>query len=266
MPVSLALLLSLVIGLASPPEAPLLPAHSHNDYEHPRPLFDALSHRFASVEADVHFTNGVLLVAHDAKDVRAERTLEKLYLEPLRDRAQRQEGRIYKGSSSPLILLIDIKTAAEPAWTALEATLRRFEPILTRFSGEEISSNAVTVILSGNRPREQLLQQTNRLAAFDGRLADLGKELPVAFMPLVSDNWRNHFKWDGRSALPEEERRKLKELVRRAHSERRALRLWATPDTVEAWRELRDAGVDLINTDNLAGLAEFLEPANRPGK
>ena len=28
-------------------------AHAHNDYEHPRPLFDALDHGFKSVEADI---------------------------------------------------------------------------------------------------------------------------------------------------------------------------------------------------------------------
>ena len=32
---------------------PLPNAHAHNDYEHKRPLFDALDHGFCSVEADV---------------------------------------------------------------------------------------------------------------------------------------------------------------------------------------------------------------------
>ncbi|MEC4021166.1 hypothetical protein QMK28_34095, partial [Streptomyces sp. H27-D2] len=33
--------------------APLRRAHAHNDFVHPRPLLDALSHGFASVEADI---------------------------------------------------------------------------------------------------------------------------------------------------------------------------------------------------------------------
>jgi hypothetical protein len=33
-------------------------AHAHNDYEHERPLFDALDHNFKSVEADIWLVNG----------------------------------------------------------------------------------------------------------------------------------------------------------------------------------------------------------------
>jgi hypothetical protein len=59
---------------------PLTRAHSHNDYEHARPLLDALDHGFGSVEADVWLVNGALLVAHDLKDAKPEHTLQKLYL------------------------------------------------------------------------------------------------------------------------------------------------------------------------------------------
>src|SRR4051812_2888640 len=43
---------------------PLQRAHAHNDYEHRRPLFDALARGFSSVEADVWLSRGKLLVAH----------------------------------------------------------------------------------------------------------------------------------------------------------------------------------------------------------
>src|SRR5687768_12660763 len=63
-------------------------AHAHNDYEHTRPLFDALSHGFTSVEADIYLVDGKLLVAHDREDLKAERTLAALYLDPLRELAR----------------------------------------------------------------------------------------------------------------------------------------------------------------------------------
>ena len=56
-------------------------AHAHNDYEHPKPLINALGHGFGSVEADVHLVEGKLLVGHDPEDLLPERTLERLYLE-----------------------------------------------------------------------------------------------------------------------------------------------------------------------------------------
>ena len=45
---------------------PLANAHSHNDYEHDRPLLDALDHGFKSIEADIFLFEGQLLVTHDA--------------------------------------------------------------------------------------------------------------------------------------------------------------------------------------------------------
>src|ERR1700686_2617314 len=63
---------------------PLRHAHAHNDYEHKRPLFDALDCGFCSVEADIWLVDGKLLVAHDRNQVKPERTLQALYLDPLR--------------------------------------------------------------------------------------------------------------------------------------------------------------------------------------
>src|SRR5262245_1989348 len=58
---------------------PLINAHAHNDYEHAHPLFDALDQGFASVEADIYPVDGELLVGHNRRDLKPERTLESLY-------------------------------------------------------------------------------------------------------------------------------------------------------------------------------------------
>lgn len=68
--------------------APVAQTHAHNDYEHTRPLYDALSHGFVSVEADVWLVDGELLIAHDKEDLDPTRTLRGLYLEPLREIAK----------------------------------------------------------------------------------------------------------------------------------------------------------------------------------
>src|SRR5688500_12101427 len=93
---ALTVLLLIVTSLRAAETVPLLRAHAHNDYEHVRPLFDALDHGFCSVEADVYLIDGALLVAHDRKDVKPERTLSALYLSPLLDRVKRNGGRVYR--------------------------------------------------------------------------------------------------------------------------------------------------------------------------
>ena len=47
-------------------------------------------------------------------------------------------------------------------------------------------------------------------------------------------------------------------MVRQAHDQRRRIRFWAIPDKPLVWQVLLDLGVDLINTDDLDGLSEFL--------
>src|SRR4051812_50146961 len=89
---------------------PLWRAHAHNDYLHPRPLLDALDHRFGSVEADISLVDGQLLVAHDPVELDPARTLESLYLNPLAARVKANRGSVYRGYRRPLQLLIDIKT------------------------------------------------------------------------------------------------------------------------------------------------------------
>src|SRR5689334_4607279 len=115
-------LLVLALTVAGPavrgdekPVTPLRRAHAHNDYEHKRPLFDALDHGFCSVEADVYLIDGKLLVAHDRKDVKPDRTLEALYLDPLRERARANGGRVYPGGPT-VFLLVDVKSGAEETY------------------------------------------------------------------------------------------------------------------------------------------------------
>jgi hypothetical protein len=253
----LGLLLAIFAGHWIHAVEPLPQAHAHNDYEHKRPLLDALDHGFCSVEADVYWTNGVLLVAHDADKVDTKRTLQALYLDPLRERVKNNGGRVYTNGPS-LLLLIDFKTDAESTYAGLRPVLEAYRDILTKFTTTETRTGAVTVVLSGNRPTQTVAGERVRWVAIDGRLPDLDGNQSRHLLPLVSDNWTRHFQWRGEGALAESERVKLKALVDKAHAQRRKIRFWAVPDTEEGWRVMREAGVNLINTDNLAGLQRFL--------
>lgn len=236
---------------------PLLQAHAHNDYEHPRPLLDALAHGFTGVEADIYLVDGKLLVAHNQSDVRPDRTLESLYLEPLRELAHRSGGRVYPGGPA-VTLLIDIKSAAETTYAVLREVLAGYREMLTRVDNGVLHDGAVTVVISGNRPQDTIAAEATRYAGIDGRLSDLGSDRPGHLMPLVSDNWQLHFTWRGAGPMPAAERENLRAIVTRAHERGRRVRFWATPDSEPLWRELVAAEVDLINTDNLAGLEKFL--------
>lgn len=247
--------------------SPRAAAHAHNDYEHDRPLFDALERGFTSVEADVWLVDGELLVAHDREDVQPGVTLESLYLDPLTELVRGQGRSVYPGWDGGFQLLIDIKSDGEATYAAVEEELEDHRSILTRYSHGKTKRGPVTAVISGNRPLETMSAADQRFGFYDGRASDLASGIPAGLMPLVSNNWTQLFTWQGVGAMPESERTKLNKYVDTAHDAGYRVRFWATPDVPGAareavWTELHNAGVDHINTDDLAALDEFL--AGRP--
>lgn len=252
------------------PKPPLARAHAHNDYEHPHPLTDALSHGFGSVEADISLVDGQLLVAHDATELDPTRTLESLYLDPLFQRVTANHGRVYRGYDLSLQLLIDIKTPGEATYLELTKRLRRYGRMFsTAYGGVggRVRRGAVTAVISGDRgARAPMEAEKVRHAFYDGRLEDMGSGVPASFIPLISADWTKTFTWQGVGPMPAEEREKLYRITVAARAARQKVRFWATPDLAgpardAVWRELLAAQVDYLNTDDLAGLEDFLRGA-----
>ncbi|SNX56716.1 glycerophosphoryl diester phosphodiesterase family protein [Streptomyces sp. TLI_55] len=244
---------------------PLWRAHAHNDYEHPRPLFDALDHRFGSVEADIFLVGDQLLIGHTVDDLDPSRTLESLYLDPLSRIVKANHGSVYRGWRRPVQLLIDIKTEGSSTYLELDRHLQRYKHLFTTYAHGKVFPGPVTAVISGDRAaRTPLETQTVRRAFYDGRLTDLGSSAPASFISLISDNWTLNFTWQGVGAFPEAERQKLHGIVDTAHARGQQVRFWATPDVAgpardALWGELLAAGVDYLNTDDLAGLEAFLD-------
>ncbi|WP_026694410.1 phosphatidylinositol-specific phospholipase C/glycerophosphodiester phosphodiesterase family protein [Peribacillus kribbensis] len=241
---------------------PLAKAHAHNDYEHTRPLYDALDHGFTSVEADVWLKDGDLQVAHNETDVSPERTLKTLYLDPLKKKVKQNNGSVYKGGKD-FLLWIDVKSEGKTTYKEIDKQLAEYKDMLTKFTNKKVKQGAITVIISGNRDREGMQNQTIRYAGYDGRMSDLGSNTPNSFIPVISDNWTNHFTWQGVGEMPKAEHEKLVNIVKIAHTNGQMVRFWATPDMPlpnreAVWKELLNAGVDLLNTDDLPGLQEYL--------
>lgn len=260
--------------VAAPPtpvaiEKSLARAHAHNDYEHERPLLDALDQGFTSVEADVYVApvSGLsqvagLYVAHDPQDIDFSRTLASLYLEPLKKRAAENGGCILK-DCAPFHILIDAKTEAESTYAAIEAELAKYDALFTRYENGGMRPGAVTATLSGNRPLATMKAAMSRYTFYDGRFSDLDSAEPVTLMPLISDSWTTQFGWDGTGAMPAAQKAKLIEAINKSHAKGRRVRLYNVPDAAGAareniWKELLAADQDQINTDDLAGLRAFL--------
>jgi hypothetical protein len=94
------------------------------------------------------------------------------------------------------------------------------------------------------------LVQTRR----DTLVKDVYKTASCKYSKLLSSS--------GNGQFPEEQRKRLSAFVNSAHKFGKKVRLWASPENRIVWKVLLSCGVDLINTDKLAELRDFLLSEN----
>jgi hypothetical protein len=238
---------------------PLPNAFAHNDYRHRRPLFDALQNGYTNIEADIFLERDHIIVAHINPFFKRNRTLETLYLKPLSEIIEKNNGQVYKGYNQPVILMIDVKTGAKNTYNALKPLLEKYRPILSSYDHGKFSPGAVTVVLSGHKPYNLIKGEETRLAFIDEDLRKTFKDTTTANVyPMSSCKYSKLLAWTGNGAIPENERLRLCAYVDMAHKNREKVRLWASPEKAVVWKELLKCGVDLINTDKLVSLKNFL--------
>jgi hypothetical protein len=266
LPYAAAAMAALAAACSAPPKSEPRPmrwfgagskAHSHNDYGRSHPLEDALREGFRSVEADVFLRDGELLVGHDEWMLHPQRTLERLYLDPLRQRIEQNGGSVH-GDGETFLLLVDIKRDSAKVYARLREALAGRTSHLTRFANDAIEPGAITIVLSGDRPTAIVAAEPVRYVAIDGRIRDLEQDAPRNLVPLVSDAWANAFPSRSVDPMPEEEAARLAELAQRAHADGRMLRFWGAPDRVESWYAQQLGNVDWIGTDRPKDLARWL--------
>jgi hypothetical protein len=239
---------------------PLVNGFAHNDYRHQHPLYDALDNGFTNIEADIFLEDTSLVVAHVFPFFRHGKTLEKLYFKPLYERVSQNNGKVYCGYDSPVILMIDVKTGANNTYKALEKLLQKYRSMLTSYEDGKIVYGAVTVVLSGHKPYKLLENEETRLAFIDEDLRKVSRDtLTTNVFSMASCKYSKLIKWNGKTPISDIEKRKLCNFVVMAHRAGSKVRLWASPEKKVVWDELLKCGVDLINTDQLVTLRKYLD-------
>jgi hypothetical protein len=182
--------------------------------------------------------------------------LESVYLQPLYKRYLANSKSIYPGYRDLFYLWFDIKYDGVTVVNLLKKVIRPYRKML--FSRTRNKKGKVMIIISGDRPMDLLLADKKGYFHIDGRPADLLKNLDSARMPFISQNMREVCKTNKEDFLDFTEKNKLIELVERCHQQNKKIRLWATPENEFLWQQFIEVKLDLINTDLLQKLAQYL--------
>ena len=235
-------------------------AFSHNDYWRRRPLVDALSYHFNGVEADLWLIKGEAYVGHAKPRLcRAARTFENMYLKPLIARIEANGGKVYPGSDRPFFLMVEFKSDAEELYKTLKVKLEPYRKYFCTLEEGVYREGAVLLFISGKRPVHTLAKEQTRFMFLDGMIRDLGIGKPATLLPVVSDHYSRYFTWRGRGKMPEEEYRRMKEILDKTHREHKLFRWWGAPENTAVKKLFLEMGIDLIGTDNLKILHKLLE-------
>ncbi|MCP4180565.1 MAG: hypothetical protein GY756_22610 [bacterium] len=251
-------------------------AHSHNDYDQKTPLFDALDHGFTRIEPDIyilykdpetgkltndklkHFNDSgeidlnsyVIMVGHNYGEYKG--TLYDLYIKPLE---QLNPGQfVFEGYNKPILYMIDMKTNYPGSVEFMNTYLAQYNNLFNNYNSGNMDK-PVNVILSGYNggdfreiDYDYLLKAKDRYIGIDGRVDTplYGQNKSPKLFPLISNGW------DNRSDT------KFHQNIKDAHAEGHQIRFWGIDDNLATWEKLYDAGMDVISTDNLQGVEDFL--------
>ena len=242
---TLALLLTCLLGTL-PIAGKRTLIHSHNDYAQARPFWGAYEAHAASIEADIWLVEGVLYVSHDKKDIHPERTLEAMYLQPIRQVMEQHGGAAYDDGTS-FQFLVDLKTGRE----TLDALVRFIEEKnYKHYFDPTANPAAIQLTITGDKVKPEDFDAYPPYVFFDGRIETTYTPEQLRRIPLISEYRGLYTKWKGIGKMSKEDQQKIRRDVKKAHRQGCKFRIWGFPDNKNAWRMTRRLDIDYINTDH----------------
>lgn len=222
-------------------------AHAHNDYEHARPFYEANAAGFGSVEADVYPVNGDLLVAHNSNDVKPEKTLLALYLNPIKKVLAESPKRKIR-------LLVDIKTDYS---VALPILVKQLESLKKQCSLPG-KPNRLTILISGNRPKPEEYKNYPPYILFDDDWKVKHTLEEWKRVGMVSIQFSRYAKWKSSGPISAQEKEQVKSVIDSVHAKGKPIRFWAAPDNALSWKTQMELGADYIGTDKIGELGKAI--------
>ena len=246
----LFLVLAALLPLSLAAQQPVV-LHSHNDYNRTAPFWEAYSQHCRSIEADVHWHEGQLLVGHDVEDLKPENTFLRMYVDPIVRTFRANGGKMWAGSPDRLMLMVELKSATEPELTEVIKLLEQFPDVFC-------SPEGVQIAITGNTPAKEHFCDYPAWVGYDGDIRDNYTPEQLERVALVSNSFRMFAKkWNGKGRMIDPELDAVNAAIAKVHSWGKPIRFWEAPEGTTAYFTFWKLGVDIINTDKPAVASLF---------
>lgn len=219
-------------------------AHAHNDYERDEPIFKARQFGFKSLEVDIIYDGQDIRVSHDDEALETKPLFEDSYLNPLIEDTSLSEDQIF--------LIVDIKIYNQDLMNQLYDIFLIYENNLVSRESLSDTLGKVKIILSGDIPREELMNDSmNKFIFLDGRLNALGLSADRDLMPLISMDFTELSNWQGQTQPSDKIIQEVSNAINQVHQSGKMLRFWKTKDKELVWMTLLGLDIDMIGVDDI---------------
>lgn len=232
--------------------------HSHNDYIHAKPFWEAYQNKAGVIEADVFAVNNQLMVAHSKDEIDTANTLQHMYIEPIVQLFHQHNNYVSADSNYTFYLMIDVKENWQQVLPLLLKTLNQYPSVFNRTKNKK----AIQVFISGERPPDSLFASYPSEIMFDGLPAKSYSDAELNKIVMISDDFKNSSQWSGIDSFPSKDKNALIKIISVAHAQNKPVRFWGAPDTQLCWSTLTQLGAYVINTDKVKECREFLNKNN----
>ena len=231
-------------------------AHSHNDSRQLRPFTEAYDQQFGSIETDVFVKNGTLYAVNHEVDATAERTLAKLYLQPISQQLEKNNGMIYVQNDVYLQLVFDLITPASESMPLLVKELEKYKNLTE-------SNCTVKIVITGKIPAPELFDKYPDYIQFEGSPDVDYTPKQLERVALIGQSLQKYTSWYGEGPLSKNDKKSISKVVQKAHELGKKIRFRDAPDNINTWKTMMALQVDYLDTGKVIQMGDYLRTAPR---
>ena len=225
-------------------------AISKDDYKRKQPLIEALNTGLAGVSIKIK-------VGKDGSLKCGNKDFEDLYLKPLQARISENNGWVYAGRPDEFYLIVEVDGDSLLALKGLQKIIENNNIILSSITDGKRQKRPIKLVLSGDIPRTQMLNESNRFYTLCESIQKIDTRFDGNSISISAMNFDKLFNWDGTQNMPNMQYHTFISYLKNARKAGRSTLITDIPDNPNAWGIMLEAGADFLEIEDFEAFVVF---------
>lgn len=227
-------------------------------------LWESIGRGIVNYQTDVMYIYGKLYVTPLMPDSATHTlpTLTEAYLYPLFKQYKKYNGEIIPGYSGDVFLILNFANQPVQIYKQLATEMRPFADMLTYSLDGKKHQGKLRLLVKDKNALKSINEIKPSFLALVGNLSDLDKNVDSEIMPLIEVDLTEISNWKGTGNIPFEDFTKIKNLVDKAHAQKKKISITNCPAYKSAAELIKSSKADFITTSEEIRMAGFFDAMN----